>query len=247
HLLNALSSDLDILRQTLLFGGLEVIAYNRNRKLTDIKLYEFGNIYQKNPQQEGLNKYIEEKHLSLFSCGRIEAENWNASDRKADFYFIKGITEKVIQRLGIQPTINEMDTPDDKLFSEAIVYSIGKNQVAVVAALSKDLLSAFDIKEDVFYADINWDMALGKLSAKDISFREVSKFPAVRRDLALLVNNDITFKDLREAAIKTNPKLVKSVGIFDVYQGEHIPAGKKSYALSFILQDEGRTLPVPVN
>ncbi len=242
RLLNALSSDLDILRQTLLFGGLEVIAYNRNRKLSDIKLYEFGNIYQKDTQKEGLNKYFEEKHLSVFSCGRIEPENWNASDRKADFYFLKGVTEKVIQRLGIQTSVNVVDTLDKALFSEAISYTIGKKQVAFVATLSGKLLSAFDIKEEVYYADINWDLALRKLSMKDISYTEVSKFPAVRRDLALLINNEITFEALREVAIKANPKLVKSVGIFDVYQGEHIPAGKKSYALSFILQDEGRTL-----
>ena len=242
RLLNALSNDLDILRQTLLFGGLESLGYNRNRKSTNIKVYEFGNTYESIPGKEGLKKFREVKHLALLTCGNMSPENWNAEERKVDFFFLKGITEGILRRLGIDIASLEIRTINSSLFEEALAYFKGENQLAVVALIRRKTVSSFDIREEVFYADINWDLALQSMQLKDITYKAVAKYPAVKRDLALIVDADIRFSDLRETAMKAGRKYVRSVGIFDVYEGEHIPQGKKSYALSFILQDEEKTL-----
>lgn len=242
RLLNALSNDLDIMRQTLVFGGLEVVAYNKNRKTSNIKIYEFGNIYQKNPEKGGLKKYKEEKHLSIFTSGQIISENWNTHEDKAGFFYLKGITEKILQRLGIDISTLEIKESPVSLYKESIVYRKGEKNIAEVSSIAKDTLSRFDIKDEVFFADINWDVALKSMPVKDLTYQPVSRFPAVRRDLALLVDSNIKFSDLKKTAMKTERKLLKSVGIFDIYEGDKIPSGKKSYALSFTLQAEEKTL-----
>jgi len=241
-LLNALSQDLDILRQSLLFGGLEVISYNINRKTADLKLYEFGNVYIKKDNSPGLKKYNEQKYLSVFVCGLAEAENWNSSDTKVDFYYLKGILESVLLRLGLSRHEIEINEISDPNFSYGLNYSIKGKQIAVAGELSKKLLSGFEIKEKVFMAEVNWDLAVKNLSRKEIKYKAVSRFPAVRRDLALLVDTKVKFADLKAAAFNTERKLLQSVSIFDIYEGDKIPQGKKSYALSFLLQDEEKTL-----
>jgi phenylalanyl-tRNA synthetase beta chain len=244
-LLNPLSKDLDILRQTLLFGGLEVIAYNSNRKIGDLKLYEFGKIYRKisaEAKDEGLKNYFEEKHLSLFVSGRLQAENWNNTQKKADFYFLKGMVESIFAKLGIDRNKLEMKESNSSNCKYALEYFSGEKLLAVVAALNKKLLNEFDIKQDVFVADINWEMAIKLLPKGDLSYRPVSKFPSVRRDLALVVDKEVSFEEMKSKALNAERKLLKSVGIFDIYEGDKIPEGKKSYALSFVLEDNDKTL-----
>lgn len=241
-LLNALSQDLDILRQSLLFGGLEVIAYNNNRKTSDLKLYEFGNTYLKKGDASGLKKYTEQKHLSIFACGLTDAENWNSTNDRVDFYYLKGILESVMWRLGLNRNNLEISELTSSNYKYALSYAVNGKQLGVVAELSKKLLSVFDIKEAVFMADVNWDVVVKNLSRKDMQYNAVPKFPAVRRDLALLIDANIKFADLKATALNAERRLLKSVGIFDVYEGDKIPEGKKSYALSFTLQDEEKTL-----
>ena len=245
HLLNPLSKDLDILRQTLLFGGLEVIAFNSNRKISDLKLYEFGKIYRKlntDEERSGLKKYFEEKHLTLFASGLLQAENWNTTNEKSDFYFLKGIVESIFAKLGIDRNKLEIKESSSSNCKYALEYFSGDTLLAVVAGLNKKLLNEFDIKQDVFVADLNWEKAIKLLPKSDHSYWAVSKFPAVRRDLALVVDKTLSFEEMKNQAFHAERKLLKSVGIFDIYEGDKIPEGKKSYALSFVLQDNQKTL-----
>jgi phenylalanyl-tRNA synthetase beta chain len=245
HLLNPLSKDLDILRQTLLFGGLEVIAYNSNRKISDLKLYEFGKIYRKKnaeSEKEGLKNYFEEKHLTLFASGLLQAENWNSTNEKANFFFLKGIVESIFSKLGIDSNKLDIKESSSANCKFAFEYFTGDMLLAVVAGLNKKLLDEFDIKQDVFVADLNWEKLIKLLPKNDLSYRAVSKFPSVRRDLAMVIDKEVSFEEMKSRAFKAERKLLKSVGIFDIYEGDKIPEGKKSYALSFVLQDNDKTL-----
>jgi len=245
ELLNPLSKDLDILRQTLLFGGLEVINYNQNRKTSDLKIFEFGKTYKRKSAKTkgtGVGNYFEEKHLALFTTGRMNPENWNAENRKTDFYTVKGNVESVFTRLGIDRnklTLQENNSDD---FTYSLDYLVEGHLLVSVAEVSKKLLKQFDIKQQVYVADFNWDKLIDLLPQHDLTYKPISKFPAVRRDLALVVDKAVTFETLKDIATKAERKVLKGVGIFDIYEGDKIPEGKKSYALSFILQDENKTL-----
>lgn len=241
-LLNALSQDLDILRQSLMFGGLEVIAYNSKRKVQDLKLYEFGNVYVKDGDEKGLGKYLENKHLSIFTTGLIEGENWNATNQVVDFYYTKGLVEGVLLKLGLKRNEVGISETSSVNYSQAMNYSINGEVIATVAEVSKKLLSKFDIKQQVYMANVNWFAVLKHIPQKDIQYKAVSKYPSVRRDLALVVDSSVNFIDLKKTAMDAERKMLQTVGIFDVYEGENIPEGKKSYALSFTLQDENKTL-----
>jgi phenylalanyl-tRNA synthetase beta chain len=222
-----------------------VIAYNSNRKISDLKLYEFGKIYRKlnaEAKDEGLKNYFEEKHLSLFASGNLQAENWNNTHKKADFYFLKGLVESIFSKLGIDRSKVEIKESHSSNCKYALEYFSGDTLLAVVAGLNKKLLNEFDIKQDVFVADINWEKAIKLLPKGDLSYQAVSKFPSVRRDLALVVDKELSFEEMKNKAFNAERKLLKSVGIFDVYEGEKIPEGKKSYALSFVLLDNDKTL-----
>ena len=245
ELLNPLSKDLDILRQTLLFGGLEVINYNQNRKTNDLKIFEFGKIYQRKSAAEkgtGLKNYREEKRVAIFMTGRVEPENWNANNSKADFYTLKGITESILNRLGIERPNLSLEETGNSNFAYSFDYKINGKVLLSVAEADKKLLKQFDIKQPVYIADINWELMLSLIPRHDLTYKPLSKFPSVRRDLALVVDKDISFGQLKEIAFKAEKKLLKDVGIFDVYEGDKIEKGKKSYALSFILMDENKTL-----
>jgi phenylalanyl-tRNA synthetase beta chain len=244
-LLNPLSKDLDILRQTLLFGGLEVIAYNQNRKINDLKIFEFGKIYQKKDgydKKRGVKNYYEEKHLTFFATGRIEPENWNARQQTADFFFVKGLTDSLLKKLGLEENRLEITEAENANFAYGLQIVSGEKVLAQIGAVHHDLLKLTGVKNEVFAADINWDMVIQLVPRHDVQYVPVPKFPSVRRDLALVVDNNIRFDDLKKRAFHTERKLLKSVGIFDVYQGDKVPEGKKSYALSFVLQDENKTL-----
>lgn len=245
ELANPLSADLNGMRQTLLFGGLEAIKHNRNRQNADLKLFEFGNCYRLNLKkpQTSVKGYKEEEKLSLFISGRKSPENWNAQNDEVSFFDLKTWTLNIPARLGLNIDSLKESPVENDLISEGLKYSTGDGVLLFdIGLVQPSLLKEFDIDQPVYFAEINWQ-TLVKLSAKEkVTFRELSKFPEVKRDLALLLNNDIMFKDIRELAFKTEKKLLKEVSLFDVFEGEKLGAGKKSYAISFTLQDAQKTL-----
>jgi phenylalanyl-tRNA synthetase beta chain len=245
YMLNPLSQDLNVLRQSLIFGGLEVVAYNLNRKVSNLKLYEFGSVYQLKQEQKGdhpLDKYHEEKHLMIVLSGMKQPENWNAVPGKVDLYDVKGLMEGVFAKLGLPREEMELKEFGNAMFAEGLAYYLQDDKLAEVGVVSKKQLGGFDIKQEVFAAVLNWDLLIKHLPEGDRQYKAVSKFPEVRRDLALVLDTHVKFEDLKKLAFKTERKFLKSVGIFDIYQGDKIPEGKKSYALSFILQDREKTL-----
>lgn len=244
-LLNPLSKDLDILRQTLLFGGLEVIAYNQNRKINDLKIFEFGKAYFKKgnyDKKRGVKNYYEEKHLTFFTTGRLQKENWNAQNIQTDFYYVKGLVDSILKKLGIDENRLETIEIAGGKFNYALQLNSGGKVLAQIGSIHKELMKQTGVKNEVFVADINWDEVIKLVPRYDVQYVPVPKFPSVRRDLALVVDKNVRFDDLKKLAFGTEKKLLKSVGIFDIYEGDKVPEGKKSYALSFILQDENKTL-----
>ncbi|MCF6297483.1 MAG: phenylalanine--tRNA ligase subunit beta [Flavobacteriaceae bacterium] len=234
-MLNALSSDLSVMRQSMLFGGLESVAYNINRKNNSLKFFEFGNTYHK--YESG---YTEQKHLSLIVSGNLQKNNWNVENQASDFYYLKGIITSLLLRLGIS-NLRISATKND-IFSEAIAFQLGKNKLVEFGIVKRTILKDLGIKQEVLYADINWDNILQCVGKKDLKVKPLQKYPEVKRDLALLLDKKIKFSDLYDAAFQSERKLLKNVDLFDVYTGDKLPKGKKSYALSFVLQDENKTL-----
>ncbi|MAW21041.1 MAG: phenylalanine--tRNA ligase subunit beta [Flavobacteriales bacterium] len=235
ELLNPLSQDLDVMRQSLMFGGLENIAYNQNRKNPNIKFYEFGKTYHKTKDGN-----LENWHLQLIVSGRVNAENWDSLNHKIDFYFIKQQVEHILSRLGIKQFNSE--TISTHGFADGLMYKFKNKRLVCFGELDKRLCKAFDVKSEVYAADFNWDFILELVTYNKIKYKEVSKFPKVRRDLSLLVNKSVSFDDLNNIARKTNNTILKAVNLFDVYEGDNLPEGKKSYALSFIMADSTKTL-----
>lgn len=238
-MMNPLSSDLNVLRQTLLFSGLETIAYNQNRKNADLKLYEFGKTYIAVKGEE--IKYIEVKHLSVFITGRKHEERWNESNDAVNLFSLKGIVKGVLERLGINDS--KLTELNSDVFSNGLAYNWNKKLLVEFGEVSKSISSKLmDIKMPVFYADFNWDLILEAMKKTSIVYSEVSKFPEVRRDLALLIDKAVQFEQLEQLAYQSEKNILKDVNLFDVYEGDKLPSGKKSYALSFILQDDNATL-----
>ena len=233
-MLNPLSSDLATMRQSLLFSGLEAISYNINRKNTDLKLFEFGKTYHNYP-----TGYEEKKHLTLFLTGNRNQETWTSGQKPTDFFLFKGYVNAVFERLGIQKTQNQPITND--VFSEGIAVSLGKDTIVEMGVVKKSILKQFGIKQEVFYADFNWAVIL-KLISNKIKFTEIPKYPEVRRDLALLLDQSVTYESIYTIAKQTEKSLLKNIDLFDVYEGKNLPEGKKSYALSFSIQDSSKTL-----
>ena len=234
-LLNPLSQDLNIMRQTLLFNGLENIAYNLNRKNKDLKFYEFGKSYHKID-----DKNIEKKHLQILVTGRISSENWNSKNHDVDFYFIKKIVESVLSKLGI----NKFDSISKSGFgrSLSVTYSLGHKKLVSFGKVSNKICNYFDISKDVFMADFNWDNILKITKKNKMKYKDISKFPSMRRDLSLLLDKSVTFEKLKDIAKKTDNKILKKITLFDVYEGKQLSKEKKSYSLSFIFEDESKTL-----
>jgi phenylalanyl-tRNA synthetase beta chain len=233
-MLNPLSSDLSTMRQSLLFSGLEAISYNINRKNTDLKLFEFGKTYHNYP-----SGYEENKHLTLFLTGNRNHETWTSGQKPTDFFLFKGYVNAVLERLGIQKTQNQPLTTD--VYSEGIAISLGKDTIVEIGVVKKSILKHFGIKQEVFFADFNW-AAILKLISNKIKYTEIPKYPEVRRDLALLLDQAVTYESIYTIAKHTEKSLLKNVDLFDVYEGQNIPEGKKSYALSFSIQDSSKTL-----
>lgn len=233
-LLNPLSNDLSTMRQSLLFSGLEAVSYNINRKNSDLKLFEFGKTYHKFPAG-----YTEPKHLTFFVTGKISAENWTSTQRATDFFLGKGYVTSVLNRLGICNTQNK--TIQSDVFAEGISIANGNDILVEFGTVKKSILKHFDIKQEVFFADFDWNLIL-KLVNNNITFVDIPKYPEVRRDLALLVDITTTFDSIYKVAKQTEKLLLKDINLFDVYEGKNLPEGKKSYAVSFILQDNTKTL-----
>jgi|TARA_B110000259_G_scaffold11241_1_gene12273 phenylalanyl-tRNA synthetase beta chain len=234
-MLNPLSNDLNVMRQSLLFSGLESVSYNINRKNSSLKFYEFGKTYHKYNE-----KYQEDKHLTLFVTGNRTNESWNASSKVSDFFYLKGIITNVLGRLGID-ALNTSPTKQD-VFSEGICLSLGKMKLVEFGVVKRGLLKEFGIKQEVLFADFNWDTILKITGNKKIKVADLPKFPAVKRDLALLLDVKTEFKEIYNLAFKSETSLLKEVDLFDVYEGDKLPEGKKSYAVSFLIQDETKTL-----
>jgi phenylalanyl-tRNA synthetase beta chain len=234
-ILNPLSNDLSVMRQSMLFSGLEAISYNINRKNAELKLYEFGKTYHKMP-----SGYDENKHLTMFISGNSAPENWLSENTKSSFFQFKGYLNTVFSRIGLENKLTTLPIESD-LFSEGIALAIGKEIIVEFGTVKKSMLKHFDIKQDVLYADLKWDK-IQKYVSNKIKFTDIPKYPEVRRDLALLVDEKVTFETVYNIAKQTEKKLLKDVNLFDVYQGEKLPEGKKSYAVSFIIQDENKTL-----
>jgi phenylalanyl-tRNA synthetase beta chain len=240
-MLNPLSSELDVLRQTLLFGGLEAIAYNQNRKRADLKLYEFGKTYHLTKNEStGEKSYSEHNHLCLFITGKEVLESWQNKTENASIYTAKYFASLILQRLGIS-NYKEV-TFQNELISAGLQLIVNQKTVIEIGAVSKGILKKSDIKSDVFFVDVKWDLLLKAIGTRNTTYNEIPKFPEVRRDLALLIDTTISYSQIEEIAFQTEKKLLKAVNLFDVYEGEKLEAGKKSYAVSFILQDENSTL-----
>jgi len=236
-MLNPLGQELSVLRQSLLFSGLEAIAFNQNRRRGDVKLFEFGKTYHNYALERQ-----EDKHLSLLVAGNRSRESWKTDPSKnaTDFFYLKGIVSTILEKLGISST--RTTTTKNAVFAEAVTLEVGKLPLVSYGIVKKSIIKSFSIDETVFYADFNWDNILTVASRNSISFRTIPKYPAVRRDFALLVDQKVGFDALYKLARQTEKSILKDVNLFDVYEGKNLPAGKKSYALSFLLQDEHKTL-----
>lgn len=235
QVLNPLSTDLDTMRQNLLFSVLQAVSYNQKRKHPDLKFFEFGNTYC----LDG-DGYLETRHLSLAVTGKYASEQWNHNERSVSFYHIKAAVDAILLRLNISGL--QVSDASEASYQYGLTYEKGGKKLVAFGAVSKTYLEKADVDGEVFYADFNWDLVLKAIRKHKITYREVSKFPAVRRDLSLLVDNDVSFATLKAIAEKTERKLLKNVNVFDVYRGDKLPIGKKSYALYFVLQDEEKTL-----
>ena len=246
-LMNPLSADLNSMRQTLLFGGLESIAHNANRKNADLKFFEFGNCYyfdadKKNPEKT-LATYAEDYHLGLWVTGKKVSNSWIHADENSSVYELKAYVENILKRLGLDLRNLVVGNLTDDIFAAALtVHTRGGKRLATFGVVTKKLLKAFDIDNEVYYADLNWKELMRAIRSVKVSFKEISKFPAVKRDLALLLDKNIQFAEIEKIAYETEKKLLKEVELFDVYEGKNLEAGKKSYAVSFLLQDETQTL-----
>ncbi len=235
-ILNPLSSDLNVMRNTMLFGGLEALAYNINRKQADLKFFEFGKTYQK---VEADFKYAETKHLTLLVTGRKYPENPYNENNKVNFVYLKACIESILNKLSITFKISELK---DSSLSYGLSFAQKNKHLVSFGLVDKTICKKMDVNQEVFYADFNWDNVLSLVGKTKLEFTEIPKFPSVRRDLALLLDKQITYKELEELAYNTERKLLKSVNLFDIYEGDKLEAGKKSYALSFTLLDEEATL-----
>lgn len=244
RLFNPLSSDLGAMRQTLLFGGLESIAYNINRKSNNLRMFEFGKAYtfHKKDGENHLKQYQEEDKLALFITGDKTLQSWNSKEQKTDFFNIKAYCEMLLSRLGIKPDLLVTEETTQDIFREGITYIQNGKHIVTFGMLSPKVLKMMDIEQEVYYAEFSWENLIKALKNHKISFTPLSKFPAVKRDLALLLDKKVTFKEVKDIALRTEKNLLKAVNLFDVYEGEKLGAGKKSYAVSFTLLDEEKTL-----
>lgn len=242
---NPLSSDLNAMRQSLLFGGLEAIAYNINRKNADLKFYEFGKSYHHIVNEENENpvkNYFENQHLSLFMCGAKNSTNWNLKEEPTSFFHLKAYTENLLKRLGFNIEKLRINETESDIFTEGLTYGVKKKVLVEMGMVSGKILKSFGIETPVYYADFKWETLLAESTRNKVNYIPIAKYPAVKRDLALLIDKSVSFAEIKTIAFNCEKKLLKSVSLFDIYEGEQLGADKKSYAVSFIIQDTEKTL-----
>lgn len=246
RILNPLSSDLNVLRQTLLFNMMEAVQLNVNHRNGNLKLYEFGNCYfyhaENRTAEDALSPYSENYHLGMVVTGESAEQSWNSKSERSNFFTLKAAVELLLRRFGLDIYKLTTDTLSSDLFGEAIVLSLNGKELVQMGSVSPKILKTFDLKQPAYFAEFNFDRLVKATKKHRIEAEELPKYPEVRRDLALLVDKSVTFSQLRDIAFATEKKLLKSVSLFDVYEGDKLPEGKKSYALSFILEDKTQTL-----
>ncbi len=244
-LANPLSSDLNAMRQSLLYGGLTSVIWNINRQNPDLKLYEFGHCYFYNKSEQAHPKahnYIEKASLDLFLTGNTGRQGWNSKTNSTDFFNIKSSVEMIFSRLGIKPETLSSGDSDKKYFAESVTYLYNNKLIAEAGRISKKYLTQFDIGQDVYYGHIEWDFLMKLLKNHTVSFSELPKYPTVRRDLALLLDRGIKFSQIREIALRTERNILHDISLFDVYENDSLGKNKKSYAVSFSLRDDLKTM-----
>ena len=246
YVINPLSSDLNVMRQTLVFGGLENIAYNRNRQNGDVMFYEFGNCYyfdaNKKTEGEILKEYSEEFHLGLWLSGNSISNSWAAAETKTSIYQLKAYVENILSRLGVDASKYEYVHLSNDIYSNALTIQTRNRVLGTIGIVNKKLLKAQDINAEVYFAELDWNTLMKEIKKHAVTFSEISKFQSVKRDLALLIDKNVLFADVEKVATKAERKFLKDVTLFDVYEGKNLPEGKKSYAVNFVLQDEEKTL-----
>ena len=245
--MNPLSSDLGVMRQSLLFGGLESVARNVNHKMPNLRLFEFGNCYHYSPEKKNdedpIKAYTEEMHLGMWVTGKRVEGSWAHADEQSSFYELKAYVMNIFTRLGVNPGIVVAEKSDNNVFGKALALKARSGKVLCeMGTVCHKLLKKMDIEQDVFFADINWNNLMRAIKKNETLYHDISKFPSVSRDLALLIDKNVEFEQIEQIARQTEKKLLKSVELFDVYEGKNLPDGKKSYAVNFILQDETKTL-----
>ena len=245
-ILNPLSQDLNVMRQTLLFNALEAVALNINHRTLDLRLFEMGNCYRFHPEVEQgenpLARYSESYRIGIAVTGQDATPSWNVKAAKSSFYTLRSTVEKLLRRFGIDIYTLRSESSQSDLYSDTSAYTQGPKTVVEMGIISPAVLAKFDIKKAVYYAEIDFDLIVRAAKKQRITVEELSKFPEVKRDLALVVDKNISFDKLRSIAFATERKLLKRVSLFDVYEGGKLPEGKKCYALSFILEDKTQTL-----
>ena len=245
--MNPLSSDLGVMRQSLIFGGLESICRNVNHKMPNLRFFEFGNCYHYSPEKKNdedpIKAYTEEMHLGMWITGKRVEGSWTHPDEQSSFYELKGYVLNIVKRLGVNPGIMVCEHSDNNVFGKALVLKTRAGKVLCeMGTVCHKILKKMDISQDVFFADLNWDNLMRAIKKNETLYHDISKFPSVSRDLALLIDKSVQFEQIEQIARQTEKKLLKSVELFDVYEGKNLPDGKKSYAVNFILQDESKTL-----
>jgi phenylalanyl-tRNA synthetase beta chain len=224
------------MRQSLLFGGLEAIAYNSNRQRPNLRFYEFGKTYRKVEE-----KYAESSRLGIWISGVQKPETWNSVSQKTDFYTLKSEILNMLAQLGFEK-LQEEEVNTESVWEYGLNLILNNRVIASFGKVKNALQKQMDIRQEVFFADLDWDYIAKKAKKLKIQFKELPKYPEVRRDLALLVNNEVKYADLKTAAQKSEKKILRDISLFDVYEGKNLDSGKKSYALSFILRDDEKTL-----
>ncbi|NMC98937.1 MAG: phenylalanine--tRNA ligase subunit beta, partial [Bacteroidales bacterium] len=242
QLLNPLSQDLGVMRQTLLFSGLESVVYNLNRQMTDVRMFELGKCYYlpEKSKNEEVKNYVEETNLALFVSGNKEPQSWLVKQDESTFFFMKRWVDSILTKMNIEAT--NLSEVQNSIFSYGLNYFYKNDLLVQFGKLSSEVLALLDIKQDVFYAEFKWEILVKLASSKHITFSDLPKFPAVRRDLAMILDKSVKYEQLKRIAQKTCGNLLKEINLFDVYEGKNIEPGKKSYALSFILQSNEKTL-----
>ena len=246
-IMNPLSTDLNVMRQTLLFGGMESIQHNVNRKRQNLRFFEFGNVYTFDPEKKNdddpMLAYKEQYHAALWVTGKRVEGSWAHQNEDSTFYELSAYVENILRRIGVKPGVLVRKKSDNDVFSAGLtIENRGGKKLIEMGIITKKLQKQFGLDNPVFYAELNWTALMKVIKKNEVLYTEISKFPAVSRDLALLVDNTVEFAQIEQIARQTEKKLLKKVELFDVYEGDKLPAGKKSYAVNFILQDEEKTM-----